>query len=199
MSEQCETTRAGDPGLGEQPGSMLARLVEDPARFLVRWPAGPAVHRRDTADLAELLDRDGARRMLTDPAHRPKNLGMVHQGASTLDVPPSVDHPTHTLVLNGPHLTWPPLRRAAQLLSAELGHRVTANAYLTPPGSTGFGPHWDSHHVMLVQVEGAKTWQLHPPVFVDPLDRHIWTEIGFTPEQLAQVHRDAESVTLTAG
>ncbi len=178
--------------------TVLGRLVEDTTRFLDHWPATPIAYQRDSAALAEMFSREDARRIVAEPTLRPIELGMVRQGAPAA-IPPAADHPTHTLVLNGLHLTWQPLRDAARRLASELGHPVTANVYLTPPNSTGYGPHWDTHHVFLAQVEGAKTWHLHPPVFSDPLDRHRWTAIGFTPEQREQIQREAGTVTLTAG
>lgn len=178
--------------------SVLAALVDDTKAFLAHWPDEPTVYDVDRDQLAALFDRDAARRIISDPALRPIELGMVHRGAPA-PLRPDADHPTHTLVLNGLHLSWPPLRDAARLLAAELGHPVTANVYLTPEHSTGYGPHWDTHHVFLAQVEGAKTWRLHPPIVTDPLDRHRWTAIGFTPEQLDQVHDHAHTVVLRAG
>ncbi|MET8629788.1 cupin domain-containing protein [Kitasatospora sp. NPDC004669] len=161
-------------------------------------PTEPTVYQRDAQQLAGLFDRDDARRIVADPTLRSIELGHVRQGAPIAD-PPDADHPTATLVLNGLHLTWPPLRDASKVLAAELGHPVTANVYLTPPNSAGYGPHWDTHHVFLAQSEGAKTWRLHPPLFEDPLDRHRWTAIGITPEQRDQIDKDARTVNLKAG
>jgi hypothetical protein len=36
-----------------------------------------------------------------------------------------------------------------------------ANAYLTPPQSKGFDLHYDTHDVLILQVAGSKTWQIH--------------------------------------
>jgi hypothetical protein len=177
---------------------MLSRLVDDPDRFLTGWPGRPVVYQPHDARLTELFSRDDARTIVADPTLRPIELGMVRQG-SPAAIAPDADHPTHTLVFNGLHLTWPLLRDATRVLAAEIGHPVTANVYLTPPGSTGYGPHWDTHHVLLAQVSGEKTWRLHPPIVTDPLDRHRWTAVGFTPDQLDQIRNDADAVTITAG
>ncbi|SOB83121.1 JmjC domain-containing protein [Streptomyces sp. 1331.2] len=178
--------------------SVLSRLVEDPSRFLAQWPDAPTTYAVDRDRLAEMFNRDDARRIVADTTLRPIELGMVRQGAPT-PTQPDADHPTDTLVLNGLHLTWPPLREASRQLASELGHPITANVYLTPPDSTGYGPHWDTHHVLLAQVEGSKTWRLHPPIVEDPLDRHRWTAVGFTSEQLDQVRNNADTITLSAG
>ncbi|MGF1427118.1 cupin domain-containing protein [Kitasatospora sp. LaBMicrA B282] len=178
--------------------SLITRLVTDPLQFLTAWPTRSAVYDRDADDLARLFNRDDARRIIADPTLRSIELGHVRNGALVPDRP-DADHPTATLVLNGLHLTWPPLRDATRQLAAELGHPITANVYSTPPGSTGYGPHWDTHHVLLAQVEGHKTWKLHPPIVQDPLDAHRWTKVGFSGEQLKQIEADADTLTLTAG
>jgi len=45
--------------------------------------------------------------------------------------------------------------------------RITAaanvNAYLTPAGSQGFGTHFDTHDVFVLQTHGAKLWRLYEP------------------------------------
>ncbi|MCC9307657.1 cupin domain-containing protein [Kitasatospora sp. RB6PN24] len=179
--------------------SVLTQLVDNPREFLTGWPTEPTVYERDADELAQLFSRNDARRIIADPILRSIELGHVRDGALVADAP-DADHPTATLVLNGLHLTWPPLRDASRQLAAELGHPVTANVYSTPPHASGYGPHWDTHHVLLAQVEGAKTWRLHPPIVADPLDIvHRWTKVGFTPEQLKQVRADADTITLTAG
>ncbi|WP_242909921.1 JmjC domain-containing protein [Actinomadura terrae] len=40
---------------------------------------------------------------------------------------------------------------------------VTANAYLTPPRAQGFDRHHDDHSVLVVQLHGAKRWQVFEP------------------------------------
>ncbi|XP_034109529.1 bifunctional lysine-specific demethylase and histidyl-hydroxylase NO66 [Drosophila albomicans] len=40
---------------------------------------------------------------------------------------------------------------------------VGANAYLTPPNSQGFAPHYDDIEAFVLQVEGRKRWRLYMP------------------------------------
>jgi hypothetical protein len=47
---------------------------------------------------------------------------------------------------------WPPIVAFSQQLVAELGHPVQANAYITPPSSRGFAPHYDVHDLFVLQV-----------------------------------------------
>ncbi|MDQ1752338.1 MAG: bifunctional lysine-specific demethylase and histidyl-hydroxylase [Pseudonocardiales bacterium] len=85
-----------------------------------------------------------------------------------------------TLVLQALHRTWPPLVAFGTELAAELSHPVQINAYVTPPESQGFAPHYDTHDVFVLQVTGRKHWLVHEPVVPAPL-----------PEQQWEKHRDA--------
>lgn len=79
-----------------------------------------------------------------------------------------------TLVLQALHRTWPPLVQFGSALSAELGHPVQINAYITPPQNQGFAAHYDTHDVFVLQVAGRKHWRIHEPVLVDPLVDQQW-------------------------
>jgi bifunctional lysine-specific demethylase and histidyl-hydroxylase NO66 len=81
-----------------------------------------------------------------------------------------------TVVLQGLHRLWPPLIDFAGQLAADLGHPTQVNAYVTPPSSRGFSPHYDVHDVFVLQVAGEKHWTIHAPVLTDPLRAHPWTD-----------------------
>ncbi len=66
-----------------------------------------------------------------------------------------------TVVLQGLHRYWQPLRALTAELELELGHPCQANAYLTPPGAQGFAVHSDSHDVFVFQTHGTKLWEIH--------------------------------------
>ncbi|MEV5960920.1 cupin domain-containing protein [Kribbella sp. NPDC051952] len=82
----------------------------------------------------------------------------------------------HTVVLQALHRTWPALVDFATELSAEAGHPVQINAYITPAESQGFSAHYDVHDVFVLQVAGEKHWTVHEPVHVDPLRNQPWTD-----------------------
>lgn len=79
-----------------------------------------------------------------------------------------------TLVLQGLHRVWPPVQDFAAALSSQLGHPVQVNAYVTPPESTAFDPHYDVHDVFVLQFAGRKRWRIHQPVFPSPLRQQPW-------------------------
>jgi bifunctional lysine-specific demethylase and histidyl-hydroxylase NO66 len=81
-----------------------------------------------------------------------------------------------TVVLQGLHRLWPPLIDFAGQLAADLGHPTQVNAYITPPSSRGFAPHYDVHDVFVLQIAGEKHWTIHEPVLADPLRTHPWTD-----------------------
>ncbi|MFL6094937.1 MAG: cupin domain-containing protein [Blastococcus sp.] len=81
-----------------------------------------------------------------------------------------------TVVLQGLHRLWPPLIEFADSLAADLGHPTQVNAYITPPSSRGFSPHYDVHDVFVLQVAGEKHWRIHAPVLADPLRNQPWQD-----------------------
>jgi ribosomal protein L16 Arg81 hydroxylase len=81
-----------------------------------------------------------------------------------------------TIVLQGLHRLWPPVIDFVRQAVDELGHPVQANAYITPPTSRGFDPHYDVHDVFVLQASGQKRWIVHEPVHVHPLPSQPWTE-----------------------
>ena len=66
-----------------------------------------------------------------------------------------------TIILNQLHLADARLARFCRSLEDLLSCRVQTNVYLTPPGSQGFGTHYDDHDVFIVQVSGSKKWRLY--------------------------------------
>jgi bifunctional lysine-specific demethylase and histidyl-hydroxylase NO66 len=79
-----------------------------------------------------------------------------------------------TLVLQALHRTWPALGDFGRGITADLGHPIQINAYLTPAQSTGFSAHYDVHDVFVLQVAGEKRWVIHEPVRPHPLRTDDW-------------------------
>jgi bifunctional lysine-specific demethylase and histidyl-hydroxylase NO66 len=95
-----------------------------------------------------------------------------------------------TLVLQALHRVWPPILEFCQRLTAELGHPVQANAYVTPPQNQGFSAHYDVHDVFVLQIEGEKRWRIHQPILESPLRDQPWAD------RKAQVERRAQEPPL---
>lgn len=175
-----------EPSVGRA-ATPLGRCVDDVDRFrsqlwgrrsLLRPPAIPVA---DTyADLLSLRDVDT---LLTGTSLRVPMYRLVNGGTP-------VPEPRHTrtvtiggvrmegvadpaavlealddgatLVLQGLQRYWPPLGRFVRELEMELGHPCQVNAYLTPPGAQGLAVHSDEHDVLVLQVHGSKSWEIHP-------------------------------------
>ncbi|MEU1735663.1 cupin domain-containing protein [Streptosporangium sp. NPDC020145] len=74
----------------------------------------------------------------------------------------------HTIVINGVERHVPTVASLAHSLEVELNFETQVNAYITPPGSRGFLPHYDDHDVLVLQVQGSKTWHVHDDADVPP-------------------------------
>ncbi|XP_052128148.1 ribosomal oxygenase 1 [Frankliniella occidentalis] len=55
------------------------------------------------------------------------------------------------------------LRELNTRLQEVFGSFVGANAYLTPPNSQGFAPHYDDIEAFVLQIEGSKMWRVYAP------------------------------------
>lgn len=75
----------------------------------------------------------------------------------------------HSLVRNAADLDsrewWPMLAD----IERAVGGLAQVNVYLTNGSHPGFGPHWDDHEVLVIQVEGSKLWQFHSPLDLSPI------------------------------
>lgn len=87
-----------------------------------------------------------------------------------------------TVILSGLQERLPKLARFCRALESVMSARVQTNAYLTPGGHQGFKPHYDSHDVLVLQVEGSKEWRIYDSAMPLPLPSQGFqpgaTEIG---------------------
>ncbi len=67
----------------------------------------------------------------------------------------------YTIVLDGVEQYVRSVGTLARALEVELNYPTQVNAYLTPPQSTGLIPHYDDHDVLILQLQGSKTWHLY--------------------------------------
>lgn len=66
-----------------------------------------------------------------------------------------------TIIVNSVENFDPKVARLIQSMQKEMGFKMQANAYLTPPSSQGFSPHYDTHDVIVLQIEGNKLWRVY--------------------------------------
>uniref|UniRef100_A0A6M2DLP5 Bifunctional lysine-specific demethylase and histidyl-hydroxylase n=1 Tax=Xenopsylla cheopis TaxID=163159 RepID=A0A6M2DLP5_XENCH len=81
-------------------------------------------------------------------------------------LPPLVwDYYAHgcSIRLLNPQAFLPKVHLLCTTLQEFFGCMVGANAYLTPPGSQGFAPHYDDIEAFVLQIEGKKRWKLYSP------------------------------------
>lgn len=66
-----------------------------------------------------------------------------------------------TLVLSHAHRQFGELNDLCRQLQLALQMRCQTNVYLSPPGNQGFKAHYDTHDVIIVQVQGSKTFNFY--------------------------------------
>lgn len=67
----------------------------------------------------------------------------------------------HTLVINSLQRFVPKLALLWRQLQELTNFAVEFNVYLTPANAHGLHPHYDTHDVFVLQIEGKKTWSLY--------------------------------------
>ena len=98
-----------------------------------------------------------------------------------------------TVVFGALHDRHEGMRRLCSAVSRQATVRAQTNIYLTPPDSQGFKPHWDTHDVYVLQVEGSKAWRIYGGGPEVPL-----VDQKFDPERHGPGEVEAE-FTLEAG
>jgi ribosomal protein L16 Arg81 hydroxylase len=78
-----------------------------------------------------------------------------------------------TVVLNSVEDFDPTVAQLARAIETEMGARVQVNSYLTPASSQGFRPHYDTHDVLVAQIEGEKLWKVYGRDSVCPLNEMV--------------------------
>lgn len=162
----------------------LTRCVGDVERFAEKvWGRTVDVHGPASDGFGDLLSLDDVDRLMSEHGLRTPAFRLVKDGQP---LPPSaytrsariggqsmtgLADPGRvfaafddgaTIVLQGLQRYWPPLIRFCRDLELRLGHKCQVNAYVTPPGSQGFGKHSDTHDVFVLQTFGRKVWQIWP-------------------------------------
>ncbi|MGF1430153.1 cupin domain-containing protein [Kitasatospora sp. LaBMicrA B282] len=141
---------AGVLGWAELNG-LLAALRADPSRMHLAGGATPRSLLSCTEPVPQLAQRGAPLRIVPDRLRE-----AMADGA--------------TLVVDGIEELHAPLRQLVEDVERELRCLVQVNLYANLGGAAqGFGTHWDDHDVLILQVEGAKHWEIHRPTEEHPV------------------------------
>ncbi len=80
----------------------------------------------------------------------------------------------YTIVLDNVEQYVRAIGSLSHSIEVELNFPTQINAYITPPGSTGFAPHYDPHDVLILQIQGSKAWHLSNDAAVPPHEIQRW-------------------------
>ena len=75
-----------------------------------------------------------------------------------------------TIVVNDLQWRWKPIALVCRSFEVIFNFVVNANLYLTPKGSQGLAPHFDTQNVFILQLQGSKHWRLYDSSIKCPLD-----------------------------
>ncbi len=95
-----------------------------------------------------------------------------------------------TIIINAAQTAIPSLKSWCAELERELEISIQPNIYITPADAEGFGYHYDSHDVFILQISGSKRWRLYDyhvklPVAVEPIAAADYE--GTTPMQTVEM------------
>jgi ribosomal protein L16 Arg81 hydroxylase len=82
----------------------------------------------------------------------------------------------YTIVMDGVDRYARATGSLARSIEVELNFPVQVNAYATPPGSQGLVPHYDAHDVLVLQIQGSKTWHLYVGADIPPREMQRETD-----------------------
>jgi len=89
-----------------------------------------------------------------------------------------------TVIFGALHDRHEGMRRICSELARQATARTQTNIYLTPPDSQGFKPHWDTHDVFVLQVEGSKRWRIYGGGPEQPLQDHKFDPAKHDPGEV---------------
>ena len=123
-------------------------------------------------DLGVLLWSTGSSWGIVQLANQNKKEGWVDYTTQA----PSIDRLTKayaqgdTIILNDLQLRWKSIALLCRSFEVLFNFVVNANMYLTPNGSQGLAPHFDTQNVFILQIQGSKHWRLYNSWVKLPLD-----------------------------
>ncbi len=156
----------------------------DPATFLSRYWETEPLHlaRKDAAYYSELFSSAELETVLQYVRPQPPDLRVVLEqvelpaakyvnadGSLNMNQLYKAYSEGHTLVVNSLQRFVPKLALLCRQLQELTNFSVEFNVYLTPANAHGLHPHYDTHDVFVLQIEGKKSWSLYGPAEESPL------------------------------
>ncbi|MEU6318113.1 cupin domain-containing protein [Streptomyces sp. NPDC047009] len=150
------------------------------ADFLADWPAEPCVYERGPTALDSIVTVRSLHEWIDTgcvPAAEvavmkagPSNREAFQTGGRTDPVKLRKLYANgHTIRLGNLQRVIPAFASMAKDIQRETGYSNYVHAFLTPAGEQGLLHHWDQQMALIVQIAGAKTWQLWRPVHEAPM------------------------------
>ncbi|RRR39995.1 cupin [Mycolicibacter terrae] len=147
------------------------------------WGAAPHHIARDRADYFDVLAGPSSASQLLEALRTEPSAVRLVRGADhlepqhytradgTLDLARihAESDRGYTIICNNIEKYLRPMSTLTHGVEVELNFPTHVNAYLTPPASTGFLPHYDHHDVLVLQIHGNKTWYFYGD---DPIPPH---------------------------
>lgn len=87
-----------------------------------------------------------------------------------------------------------PLFKLRDSISVEFNEEVNFNSYLTPPNSSGFRIHYDTHDIFVLQISGEKNWSLFGQTIEAPIKHENYLSRNQTPPK-----NIVENIRMSAG
>jgi ribosomal protein L16 Arg81 hydroxylase len=92
-----------------------------------------------------------------------------------------------TLIINGVHHRVATVSKLAAQLRQDIGYETHVNLYCSPAQQQGFDRHYDTHEVLILQIEGEKEWFVYPPSLTHPLP-NMSSSTQAPPEDQPYIH-----------
>lgn len=163
-------------------GKIIAPIkVEDFFRY--NWEKEPlAVNRRSPEFFSHLLTLDAIDQMITTSDIRFPDIRIISAtreisrseyaaegGRLKPDSVMKLFQEGGTIILNHQHKWQPEIARFCRSMEQYFSHPFQTNIYLTPPNAQGFGIHFDTHDVFILQISGRKDWRIFDRAIELPL------------------------------
>lgn len=187
--------------------------AEGVAELLADWPAEPRVYERGTTALDSIVTpayfddwidtgcvpAAEVAVMNAGPALNPG--AFMSNGRTDAGKLRRLHSSGHTLRLGNLQHVIPFFAGVTKAIQQETGYSNYVHAFLTPAGRQGLLLHWDQQMALIVQVSGAKTWELWKPVYDSPMREYqesfrVWSEYFIPAWEAAGPD---ESIDLEAG